>query len=122
MLCRIGSTNSSANSSSSNRLPMSFRGRKRAKVRILRTKSLPSGLHLVCTVAASLITRPLIFSARRGRLLLEANRLRVMHLFLKLFHTFFRTVVLYSSVLLMMRIMGKREVGQLSLFDLVVAI
>lgn len=35
---------------------------------------------------------------------------------------FFRTVVLYSSVLFMMRLMGKREVGQLSLFDLVVAI
>lgn len=35
---------------------------------------------------------------------------------------FYRTVVLYSAVLFLMRIMGKREVGQLSLFDLVVAI
>lgn len=33
-----------------------------------------------------------------------------------------RTTVLYLSVLLLMRIMGKREVGQLSLFDFVVAI
>ena len=39
-----------------------------------------------------------------------------------LLNIFFRTVVLYSSVLFLMRIMGKREVGQLSLFDLVVAI
>lgn len=41
---------------------------------------------------------------------------------LSLLNTFFRAVVLYTSVLVMMRIMGKREVGQLSLFDLVVAI
>jgi uncharacterized membrane protein YcaP (DUF421 family) len=34
----------------------------------------------------------------------------------------FRTILLYSAVLLLMRIMGKREVGKLSLFDLVVAI
>ncbi|HOB34444.1 MAG TPA: DUF421 domain-containing protein [Bacillota bacterium] len=34
----------------------------------------------------------------------------------------YRTVVLYFLVLVLMRIMGKREVGQLSLFDLVVAI
>ena len=33
-----------------------------------------------------------------------------------------RTVLLYLTVLVLMRIMGKREVGQLSLFDLVVAI
>ncbi|SES72726.1 DUF421 domain-containing protein [Anaerobranca gottschalkii] len=35
---------------------------------------------------------------------------------------FFRTVILYLAVLFMMRLMGKREIGQLSLFDLVVAI
>ena len=35
---------------------------------------------------------------------------------------FGRTVLLYLAVLVLMRIMGKREVGQLSLFDLVVAI
>lgn len=34
----------------------------------------------------------------------------------------FRTVVIYAAVLFMMRLMGKREIGQLSLFDLVVAI
>lgn len=33
-----------------------------------------------------------------------------------------RTVALYLAVLILMRIMGKREVGQLSLFDLAVAI
>lgn len=33
-----------------------------------------------------------------------------------------RTGLLYLAVLILMRIMGKREVGQLSLFDLVVAI
>lgn len=33
-----------------------------------------------------------------------------------------RTALLYAVVLVLMRIMGKREVGQLSLFDLVVAI
>lgn len=33
-----------------------------------------------------------------------------------------RTTVLYLAVLVLMRIMGKREVGQLSLFDLAVAI
>ena len=35
---------------------------------------------------------------------------------------FYRTAVLYLAVLLAIRIMGKREVGQLSAFDLVVAI
>lgn len=34
----------------------------------------------------------------------------------------FRTFIIYLSVLLVMRLMGKREVGQLSTFDLVVAI
>ena len=34
----------------------------------------------------------------------------------------YRTVVLYMAVLLAVRIMGKREVGELSAFDLVVAI
>lgn len=57
-----------------------------------------------------------------GKTVIEANWLQVMQLLLNLFYTFFRTVVLYTSVLVMMRIMGKREVGQLSLFDLVVAI
>jgi len=33
-----------------------------------------------------------------------------------------RTVIIYLTVLLVMRLMGKREVGQLSTFDLVVAI
>ncbi|WP_353892223.1 DUF421 domain-containing protein [Proteinivorax hydrogeniformans] len=37
-------------------------------------------------------------------------------------NVFFRSALLYSIVLLMMRLMGKREIGQLSLFDLVVAI
>ena len=35
---------------------------------------------------------------------------------------FYRTIVLYLAVLVAIRIMGKREVGQLSAFDLVVAI
>lgn len=35
---------------------------------------------------------------------------------------FIRTAIVYLVVLFLMRIMGKREVGQLSLFDLVVAI
>ncbi|MBT9174294.1 MAG: hypothetical protein DDT21_02707 [Syntrophomonadaceae bacterium] len=35
---------------------------------------------------------------------------------------FYRTAILYLAVLLSVRIMGKREVGQLSAFDLVVAI
>lgn len=35
---------------------------------------------------------------------------------------FYRTVVLYIAVLAAVRIMGKREIGQLSAFDLVVAI
>ncbi len=35
---------------------------------------------------------------------------------------FYRTLVLYVGVLIVIRIMGKREVGQLSPFDLVVAI
>ncbi|MBS4030058.1 MAG: DUF421 domain-containing protein [Clostridiales bacterium] len=35
---------------------------------------------------------------------------------------FYRTAILYLAVLLAVRIMGKREVGQLSAFDLVVAI
>lgn len=39
-----------------------------------------------------------------------------------IFNIFFRTVFIYSAVLFMMRLMGKREIGQLSLFDLVVAI
>ncbi len=38
------------------------------------------------------------------------------------FALFYRTVFLYLAVLLAVRIMGKREVGQLSAFDLVVAI
>ncbi len=38
------------------------------------------------------------------------------------FALFYRTVILYLAVLLAVRIMGKREVGQLSAFDLVVAI
>ncbi|QNO16286.1 DUF421 domain-containing protein [Alkalicella caledoniensis] len=36
--------------------------------------------------------------------------------------TFLRTIFIYGAVLFMMRLMGKREIGQLSLFDLVVAI
>ncbi|MDW7672918.1 MAG: DUF421 domain-containing protein [Bacillota bacterium] len=36
--------------------------------------------------------------------------------------TFIRTIILYFTVLFMIRIMGKREIGQLSAFDLVVAI
>lgn len=39
-----------------------------------------------------------------------------------LFSIFLRTAALYLAVLILMRMMGKREVGQLSLFDLVVAI
>jgi uncharacterized membrane protein YcaP (DUF421 family) len=35
---------------------------------------------------------------------------------------FFRTVLIYFVVLLVLRIMGKREVGKLSLFDLVISI
>lgn len=35
---------------------------------------------------------------------------------------FYRTAILYLAVLIAVRIMGKREVGQLSAFDLVVAI
>jgi uncharacterized membrane protein YcaP (DUF421 family) len=38
------------------------------------------------------------------------------------FALFYRTVFLYLTVLLAIRIMGKREVGELSAFDLVVAI
>ncbi len=38
------------------------------------------------------------------------------------FALFYRTIFLYFAVLLAVRIMGKREVGQLSAFDLVVAI
>lgn len=38
------------------------------------------------------------------------------------FALFYRTVFLYAAVLVAIRIMGKREVGQLSAFDLVVAI
>jgi uncharacterized membrane protein YcaP (DUF421 family) len=38
------------------------------------------------------------------------------------FALFYRTVFLYLAVLLAVRIMGKREVGELSAFDLVVAI
>lgn len=38
------------------------------------------------------------------------------------FALFYRTAFLYLAVLLAIRIMGKREVGQLSAFDLVVAI
>ena len=38
------------------------------------------------------------------------------------FALFYRTVFVYLAVLLAVRIMGKREVGQLSAFDLVVAI
>lgn len=34
----------------------------------------------------------------------------------------FRTILLYFSVLFIMRVMGKREIGQLSPFDLVIAI
>ena len=39
-----------------------------------------------------------------------------------IWNTVFRTLLLYSTVLLMLRLMGKREIGQLSIFDLVVAI
>ena len=35
---------------------------------------------------------------------------------------FFRTVLIYLVVFLMLRIMGKREVGKLSLFDLVISV
>ena len=35
---------------------------------------------------------------------------------------FFRTVLIYFVVFLMLRIMGKREIGKLSLFDLVISI
>lgn len=41
---------------------------------------------------------------------------------LDLVNIFFRTVVLYAAVLFLLRLAGKREIGQLSLFDLVVAI
>ena len=34
--------------------------------------------------------------------------------------TFFRAIVLYIIVLIVMRLMGKREIGQLSLFDLII--
>lgn len=34
----------------------------------------------------------------------------------------YRTLIIYFTVLIVMRLMGKREVGQLSIFDLVVAI
>lgn len=43
-------------------------------------------------------------------------------MFMEYLTIFGRTILLYLSVLVLMRIMGKREVGQLSLFDLVVAI
>ena len=36
--------------------------------------------------------------------------------------TIFRTLILYVTVLIVMRIMGKREIGQISPFDFVVAI
>jgi len=39
-----------------------------------------------------------------------------------MFIIFYRTIALYLGVLIVIRIMGKREVGQLSPFDLVVAI
>ncbi|MHB1125998.1 MAG: YetF domain-containing protein [Bacillota bacterium] len=39
-----------------------------------------------------------------------------------LFHTITRTLVIYVVVLVVIRIMGKREIGQLSSFDLVVAL
>ena len=35
---------------------------------------------------------------------------------------FLRTVLIYFVVFLMLRIMGKREIGKLSLFDLVISI
>ncbi len=38
------------------------------------------------------------------------------------FNIIYRTFIIYLAVLLVMRLMGKREVGQLSTFDLVVAI
>ena len=38
------------------------------------------------------------------------------------FTALFRALFIYIVVLLIMRVMGKREVGQLSTFDLVVAI
>ena len=34
----------------------------------------------------------------------------------------FRTIIIYFALLIFMRIMGKREIGQLSLFDFVVSI
>ncbi|MEW6448317.1 MAG: DUF421 domain-containing protein [Bacillota bacterium] len=40
----------------------------------------------------------------------------------RVFAVFYRTVVIYFMVLLVMRLMGKREIGQLSPFDFVVAI
>jgi len=39
-----------------------------------------------------------------------------------LVEVFYRTIILYTTVLVLIRLMGKREVGQLSAFDLVVAI
>lgn len=35
---------------------------------------------------------------------------------------FFRTILIYLIVFLMMRVMGKREIGKLSIFDLVISI
>ncbi|MDO9535487.1 MAG: DUF421 domain-containing protein [Bacillota bacterium] len=39
-----------------------------------------------------------------------------------MFTVFFRTILIYVIILIVMRLMGKREIGQLSVFDLVVAI
>ena len=36
--------------------------------------------------------------------------------------TFFRSIVLYILVLIVMRLMGKREIGQLQPFELAIAI
>lgn len=45
-----------------------------------------------------------------------------MEVFIHMLTHIYRTVVIYFFVLLVVRLMGKREVGQLSPFDLVVAI
>lgn len=42
--------------------------------------------------------------------------------FLELMTIFLRTIFIYFAVFLMLRIMGKREIGKLSLFDLVISI
>ncbi len=39
-----------------------------------------------------------------------------------LFSLVFRTLLMYFTALLVMRIMGKREIGELSIFDIVISV